>query len=584
MMQRVLVLAGVLMAARVAVAQEAAAPKVNYVLNATDTKSGSVAVEMTIQNLPVDELTVAIPVWRPGSYRLQNYPDRVRDVTATAGGAKLEIEALDKKTWKVKGVGKREVKVAYRLSPSKDECSGDHCFIDGPGTWLYIVDHKEAACTARFTLPDGWKVGSGLSDLGDGIFGARDYDTFADCPTELGKFELHEFKQDGALYQLVVHTPGKWDSEALISSTKKFVKEQARIFGGVPFERYVFIYHWREQGFGGGGLEHLNSTNISMPYRMMQGDGSIAASIASHEFFHLWNVKRIRPFELGPFDYSQAVRSKALWMCEGVTSYYGDLALARSGVWSESRYLDHLGQQISQLQNNARRTKDSVETMSLQAWDGKPLDYYNKGELIGWLLDMKIRAATSGAKGMDDVMRLLWERYVTGPAKAGKGPIGVGYPEDGILKALNEVSGQDFSGFYAKHISGVEELPYKELGDAFGLTIDLKRGTQLASRLAGERVENVPAGSDDEKAGLKPGDKIVQVGGKDVTRNTARTEIGKLKAGEPAVFKVDRGGATVELKLTPVEGGFTTGKVTRKSDATDAQKKLVDGWLRKQDY
>jgi len=582
-MRRVLVLSAILAAASVAAAQEPAAPKVNYVLDATDTKSGS-SVEMTIQNLPLDEVTVAIPVWRPGSYRLQNYPDRVKDVTATAGGAKLEIEALDRKTWKIKGVGKREVKVAYRLTPPKQDCSADHYFIEGPGTYLYVVDNKHAACTVRFKLPGGWKAGGGLSDLGDGVFGARDYDTFADCPTELGKFELHEFKVDGVLYQFVVHTPGKWDHEPLIAATKKFAREQARIFGDVPFDRYVFLYHWREQGFGGGGLEHLNSTDISMPYRLMQQDGTIAASIASHEFFHLWNVKRIRPFELGPFDYSQPVRSKALWMCEGVTSYYGDLTLARSGVWSESRYFDHLGQQIGQLQNNPRRTKDSVETMSLGPWDNKPLDYYNKGELLGWLIDMKIRVATSGAKGMDDVMRLLYERYVTGPAKAGKGPIGVGYPEDGILKALNEVSRQDFGEFYAKYISGVEELPYKELGDAFGLSVEVRRGTGLASRIAGNRVENVPSGGDDEKAGLKPGDRIVQVEGKDVDRNSVRTEIGKLKAGEPAVFKVDRGGETIELTLTPVAAGLASGRVTRKPDATDAQKKMVDAWLPKKSY
>src|SRR5262245_26337363 len=206
-----------------ALAQDVPPPRVHYVLDATTTKTGQVAVEMTMQNFAADEITVAMPVWRPGSYRLQNYPDRVKDVTAAAGGASLDVEALDKKTWKIKGVGKRDVTVRYALAPAKQDCTAEHYFVEGPGTYLYATEYKHAACSVRFKLPDGWKPGGGLTDLGDGIFGARDYDTFADCPTELGAFEHHEFKVDGVTFELVVHTPGKWDSAGTIAMLKKVV-------------------------------------------------------------------------------------------------------------------------------------------------------------------------------------------------------------------------------------------------------------------------------------------------------------------------------------------------------------------------
>ncbi len=575
----------------VAYAQEAVPPvKVNYVVDAMDARNGNAWIDMTIQNLPVEEVTVAIPAWRPGSYRILNFHTRIKDVTASAGGAKLDVEPVDKQTWKVKGIGKREATVRYRVTPDRDAIGADHYFMDGPGTFFYIPEHKSAACTVRYKLPEGWKAASGLSDLGDGIFGARDYDTFADCPTELGPFEMLTFKQDGVTYEVAVHAAGKYDSAGLIASIKKIVKSQCAMFGGAPFDRYVFLYHFRASAPGGGGLEHLNSTHISLPLFFVRDTGVNAASITSHEFFHLWNVKRIRPKELGPFDYTQPVRSNALWLCEGVTSYYGDLTLARCGIWNEASYFQHLSAEVETLQNNPARLQMSVEEAGRTVWDRgqgqRSLDYYNKGEILGWLIDLRIRALTNNKKSFDDVMRHLYEKHVTGPAKDGKGPIGVGFPEDGILKAINDVSGHDFTEFYGKYVSGKDELPYAEVGKAAGLKIDVtvERSAEFASSLRGLRVENVPVGSDDEKAGLRPGDRILEVAGVQVTTGaTLRAELAKLEAGRPAAVKVMRD-KEVELKLTPVGRERTRAAVARPAGAADKQKRLIDSWLGKDLY
>src|SRR5262249_27547626 len=243
------------------------------------------------------------------------------------------------------------------------------CFIAGPDTYFYLVNHKDAPCSVGFTMPDGWKVGTGL-DADGPLYKARDYDTFIDCPTELGRFELYTFEADGATFAIVVHAQAPAEGAKISDMCRRIVVQQNKIFGPPPFKRYVFLYHFRD-GSGGRGLEHLNSTDIVMPYTAIKFDPYLAASVTSHEYFHLWNVKRIRPAELGPFDYTQIVRSKALWLCEGVTSYYGDRGLAQSGVWKEQQYLDHLAMEIETLQNNPDRKVTPIEKASQIVWDRK---------------------------------------------------------------------------------------------------------------------------------------------------------------------------------------------------------------------
>ena len=337
---------------------------------------------------------------------------------------------------------------------------------------------------------------------------------------------------------------------------------------------------------GGRGLEHLNSTDIIMPYAAIKLEPYQAASVTSHEYFHLWNVKRIRPFELGPFDYTKIVRTKALWLCEGVTSYFGDRALVRAGIWKEQQYLDHLGTEIETLQNNPDRKVTSVEKASESVWDRKDwprVDYYNKGELLGLLMDLKIRTASRGQKSLDDVMRHLYEKYVTGPSQQGKGPIGTGYPEDGMLRALNEVTGEDWSAFYQNYIRGVEELPFVEVAEAAGLAPSLQviDTPDLGADLRGTSVLFVVPGGEAEKAGIRQGDRVVGVNGSEVTRFTIRDTLSKLVPGEDARLTIQRGDDRSDLVLKPKVRQRTTCKVRRAESPTDLQKRLIDAWLGK---
>lgn len=564
-------------------AQEAA-PRlaVSYAVDVSNPESGKIRVTMTVRNNTEDDVPISIPAWAPGAYRIVKYCKSLWNLEAFREEEKLAVVSVDDQTWTVKTAHAPRFTVTYDVTLDRARMDKDHCFIAGPDTYLYMVKHKDVPCSVSFTLPDDWKVGTPL-DADGAVYRARDYDTFIDCPTELGRFDLHSFEADGATYDLVIHAKGAVDGDKLVAMCRKIVIEQNKIFGAPPFKRYVFLYHFKD-AVGGRGLEHLNSTDIIMPYTAIKIDPLLAASVTSHEYFHLWNVKRIRPVELGPFDYTQIVRSKALWLCEGVTSYFGDRGLVRAGIWKEQQYLDHLGTEIETLQNNPDRTVTSVEKASSSVWDRKDwprVDYYNKGELLGLLIDLKIRTESNGGKTLDDVMRRLLAQYVTGPAKAGKGAIGVGYPEDGILKALNEVTGRDWTDFCKKYISGVEELPYAEVLEAAGLApaLNLVDFPDFGLDLRGTSVLYVVTGGEAEKAGIKQGDRIIGINGAEVNRATIRDAMMKLPPAEEAKLLVLRGEERSEIPVTPKVRRRATCKIRRAETPTDDQKRLLDAWL-----
>lgn len=551
--------------------------EVAYEVDASKAGPGQVHVVMKVLHNTAETAEVSLPVWNPGSYRLQNHFRNVRNVTAHGSGP-LGVWPIDETTWRIPA-GRREFTVEYDVVVPKERFDADHFFFEGPSLYMYVVGHKDAPHRVKFKLPPDWKIATGLETKDSEWWYARDYDTFIDCPSELGKFSHHEFEEDGALFQIAVHAAGRYDGEGLVEMCRKIVKSQNAMFGGPPFKRYVFLFHFRNQP-GGGGLEHLNSTNITLSYNYVKNNIWNAASITSHEYFHLWNVKRIRPKELGPFDYTGVVRSRHLWLCEGVTSYYGDLTLARAGIWPEKQYLEHLAEEIVSHNNNPDRKVTSVERASERVWDRQDwprVDYYNKGELLGMLFDLRIRTRSENGASFDDVMRHLYDTYVV----KGGGPIGVGFEQNGILKAINHVSKQDYTEFYKKYVQGTEDLPFEEVLTAAGLDVKLtvSRTPDLRLALRGTQVMSVVEGSEIEAAGIRAGDRLVRVGTTEVTRDNLRGIVEKLAIGEKVKLAFARGEETVEATLTVGATERWRCSLARAENATELQKKILDSWL-----
>jgi len=555
---------------------------VSYTVFVDRPESGAIGIEMGIQGNAQEVVRVAIPAWAPGAYRIREYHRAVKRVRAQDGsGRALKVERENDLTWKIEAGDSKAVGVSYELEVEKGRLDAEHCLLHGPDTFLYVVGRKEAPCRVRFIVPEGWRIATGL-DPRAGTYRARDYDTLIDAPTEIGKFELAEFDQDGARYELVIHAKGPVDTKALAEMCRKVVREQNAMFGGPPFDRYVFFYDFGD-GFGGGGLEHLNSTTISGGYAAVSKDPLSVASVTSHEYFHLWNVKRIRPLELGPFDYTGIVRSKALWLSEGCTSYFGSRALARSRVWTEEQYFRHLSGEIEVLQNNPDRKVTSVEKASQLTWDREDwprVDYYNKGELLGLLIDLRIRTMTDGRLGFDDVMRHLYRRYAL---RRDRGPIGVGFPEDGILKALNEVTGSEWSDFYSKNVSGLDELPFEEILGAAGLSPGLRvvQRADLGLMLRRTTVATVPAGSEAERKGVKAQDRILSINGEEVARGNLRDLLAKLKPGVAAKVTFGRGNEKYAVNLAVGEREHVSCSLARAKDPTPLQSRVLEAWLGK---
>ncbi len=483
-----------------------------------------VTVAIRVSGLSRDRLTVRMPAWRPGSYRIMNFGRAVQNVTATdVSGRKLQVIRGEGPSWSVETTDQQEVTIQYQLplkvgagkrqgvavpvegqKEPKQVVYHDAYVFQGPSTWMYVPGRLDVEQRVTFRLPKGWNVATAMKPTDKpNVFSGPDYDVFADCPFHIGKFETLRFDVAGVPYRIILSgfNASKKHRKALVDRTRKIIKAQLEMMGKAPYSDYTFLFA-RTRGLGGGGLEHLNSTNISV--RSIEGStpkhNSRFDSLVSHEFFHLWNVKRLRPRALGPFDYTKPNRTRYLWLSEGVTSYYGDLCCVRAGVWNENHYWTRsLTDKINRLQSNPGRKKLSVAETSWTVWDHSMLaralrrqapDYYNKGELLGMLLDVKIRDATNGKGSLDDVMRGLYKRCLDE---------GRGFDDGDVQGWCEKVAGTSFKKFFKDYVDGTKELPFtKELSKIGLIAKPVERKPTKNKRSGRRRPPSWRVGFDDK--------------------------------------------------------------------------------------
>ncbi len=572
-------------------------PRVHYRIRPSHPEAHLFEVELTVSDPNPDGEVVSLPAWIPGSYMIRDFAKNIVRLRARCAEQPLEVEKMDKQTWRVAPCSGPltvwcEV-YCWDLSVRSAHLDTSHGYFNGTSVFLQVQGREGEPCSIAIEPPEAshyaqWRVATTLpavetDDRGFGLYRAADYEELVDHPVEMGTFTLVEFEACGIPHAMAITGRHRADVDRLAADLKQICEYQIRLFGEpAPMDRYLFLT--MAVGDGYGGLEHRSSTSLlcsrnDLPLvgrKELTDDYRGFLGLCSHEYFHTWNIKRIKPAAFVPYDLSREVHTRLLWAFEGITSYYDDLALVRTGVISEASYLELLGQTITRVLRTGGRLKQSVTDSSFDAWtkfykqdENAPnaiVSYYAKGALIALALDLKLRLESGGAKSLDDVMRALWERY---------GRTGTGVGEQAFEPLVEEVTGVSLGEFFAVALQGTDDLPLAELLSPFGVDLRLRapeskddkggkpgKGEQPAKAWLGVRTSEDPLGAKltfvfdggaAQRAGLSAGDVVVALNGLRVTSGNLEKQLSTYAPDERVTLHAFRRDelSTFEVALQP---------------------------------
>lgn len=542
------------------------------------------------------ELIVAIPAWN-ATYDIRDFAYHVTHVQASNGnnGAQnaLSVVKLDKQTWQIsaESAGTRTslgtVTIQYddywdEPGPFSSQLNSHHAYLNLAEVLFYVPTRRaEESEVVYADLPANWQVAEELAGGGEErSFVAKSYDALVDAPAEIGTFQEFHLGAGKAHLRVVVDGTD-WSQAQLSDALQKIVAYETGMMRDVPFSEYMFMFHFGSYtDVGGGGMEHSNCTAIAAP------SGDAAPSVAAHEFFHLWNVKRIRPQSLQPVDYTKEMWTRALWFAEGVTSTYASFAMVRSGLWTHEQFYSDLAQQFTALEARPAHLWQSAEESSLDTWLDKydyydepqvSISYYNKGQILGVMLDLAIRDATDNRKSLDDVLRAMDEDY----AHRGK------YYDDsaGVEQEVEKIAGRSFKDFFAKYVAGTDEIPYNDFLRAAGLQAQPQQREMAdfgfeTSRGAdgGVTIASVTPGSGAEQAGLQAGDALLQLDGRPFGRSSFRF-LFQHSPGDIVKVRIQREGSERDVSFALGKQSLQMYSISEIAGATDRQKRIRDGML-----
>ena len=565
-------------------------PEINYTISMPKPWTHLLEVELRLDWAQMPEKTeLKIPVWTPGSYLVREYARHVEgfDVKDAAGNA-LVWRKINKNTWQVDTKGAKTITASYKvysneLTVRTNELNDEHAFFTPAALLFFPKDQLKAASTVKVTPFGNWKVATGLPRVAGqtNTFRAENFDVLYDSPFEVSDYKEINFTVQGKPHRYVITGEGNYDLNQIVTDTTKIIEECYKIFGDLPYDDYTFIVNLR----GGGGLEHLNSTALQWNRFGFKPQARYTGflSLVAHEFIHLWNVKRIRPDALGPFDYENENYTKLLWVAEGATSYYESILLRRAGLIGEAEMLDGKADMFRQLQARPGRFETSVEDASFDAWIkyyrqdensvNNQISYYDKGDIVNMMLDISIRSSSNGAKSLDDVMRYLYAEF---SRKARN------YTPEDYQKVSEMMAGKSLEDFFTKYVRGTAEIDYNGILNGIGLQVVTDNSGEKRAYIGadfaetGDRltIRSIPADTPAYEQGLNTGDQIVAVDGYRASQSFLTTYLGEKKPGDKVkmtIFRFD--------KMREIE--FTLGKNTRQGygilpveNPTDAQKKL----------
>ncbi len=565
-----------------------------YEIRALDLLAHEFVLRLRLEETGLGGRHLTLPAWIPGSYMIRDFARNVTAIGAHDANGAVALTKIDKQTWRI-GDCDAEVVIDYRVYAFDLSVRGAYldptrAYFNGTCLFLALEGYQDASWELTLRPPvegsaEGWQVATALpardvDERGFGVYAGNQYTSLIDCPVEIGVFRRANFVVGGVPHQFVVSEGGRLDIDRICRDIAPICREHVAMFGELPVDSYTFLTLATADGYG--GLEHRDSTSLMCKRSDLPSPGLAKPDkgyrrylgLCSHEYFHLWNVKRIRPARLAEADLSTEAYTELLWAFEGITSYYDELALARSGVLNAEDYLDLFANTVTRLLRNPGRARQSVAASSFDAWtkfykqdENAPnaiVSYYTKGALVAFGLDMTLREASADRISLDDLMRRLWQRY---------GKSGHGIPERGIEQEAAALLGAPLDDFFQHYIYGTDELPlqawFGKIGigqglrpakndeDLGGYRADAKPGqdsvppalgARFEAQPTGLRLSHVIAGRAAQLAGLAPGDLLIAMDGEHLTAANLDGLLQRMN-GEPADVHYFRRGRLAVTRL-----------------------------------
>ncbi|MGA7756040.1 MAG: PDZ domain-containing protein [Candidatus Sulfotelmatobacter sp.] len=537
----------------------AAAPEVSYTVSLASPEQHLVEVQIMLPSGAADR-ELQLPVWN-ALYQIRDFAQYINWIRAKdRSGNALEIRELNPSRWQVQGAANGAI-VEYQIyldspGPFGAQFNPHHAFFNLAQLLIYPVDARDAPLSLHFShIPSDWHIATPLSPVDTG-FRADNYDRLVDSPVEIGTFQESDFDEAGGHFRVIIDAdPADYDARKIVAALHKIVAAATSWMNDRPFDSYTFFYHF-PRGPAGGGMEHAYSTAIDINADQVKQGLDALTGVTAHEFFHLWNVKRIRPKTLEPIDYTKENFTRALWFSEGVTSTAEGMILLRAGLLDEQQYLARLGDEITELERRPAHLTQSAEQSSLDAWlEGfgyyrrpeRSISYYDKGELLGIMLDLAMRDSSHGYASLRELLQWM---------NVNDARQGVFFDDsNGVRQAAEAVTHADLGWFFTKYVAGTEEIPWDDFLRSAGLRVEALTNTVADPGFIGSRnfdgpmaVAAVTPGGEADRAGLQVGDTIVELDGKPAGQES-RQQLSRLSAGDTLSVKVrSRRGVERELK------------------------------------
>jgi predicted metalloprotease with PDZ domain len=606
---------------RTGVAEMSAA--LRYRIRPKDPAAHLYEVQLTIAQPDPAGQVIGFPAWIPGSYMIRDYARHVVTIRAESDGRAARLQKLDKSRWQADAVDRPLVITAdiYAFDASVRGAHLDttHAGFNGPCVFASVAGQEQLRCEVEILPPDaadtsGWRVATSMrrksaQQYGFGLYEADDYAELIDHPVEIGQLSIGEFDVRGIPHAIAVRTQARFDMARICHDLQRVCEQHQGLLGTpADLDRYLFLLH--APGSGYGGLEHRWSSSLlcareNLPLRsdtQVNNGYRSFLGLVSHEYFHLWNVKRMKPAVFTPYDLSEETHTGLLWVFEGITSYYDDLALVRAGLITADSYLELLGQTITRVLRGPGRLHQSVEESSFDAWTkfykqdenagNAIVSYYAKGALIALCLDLKLRAETERRVSLDDVMRSCWSRW---------GETGEGMPEDGFEAVCAEVSGLDLADFFDATVRGTGELPLPALLATHGVGFHLRQassrsdkggkaagkddqpgpwlGAVLEERAGKFVFATVVSGGPAERAGVAAGDVVIALDGIALTASNCDRRLRNYRDGDALELVLFRGDELLTTELQLGAAPEDTCYLQLDGDANEAAAARRNAWL-----